>query len=405
VSISSATSGASIRYTTDGSTPTSSTGTVYVSSVAVSSNLTLKAIAYKTGMTDSTVSTAAYTINSGPPWYNNSWTHRKAITIDHTKVSGASNLTNFAVLFSVTDANLKTVANGGSVGKSDGTDILFTAADAVTKLSHEIERYNPATGELVAWVKVSALSPSADTGLYVYYGNAAAADQQDRVNTWDSNYKIVNHLKDPSGPVLDSTGNANNATPSASGATLVSAGKMGGAYSFDGINGLLTTPNNPSWNGSFSNYTVQLWMKFNATPQDYSAAMAAGGWGSSLNVWFYSSGTVIFHMDTAAGLCQTYSSLTVDTTTFHQLVMTYNGSQLVPYIDGVVANTYPPSCTGTTSFGANSVSLGGFNPGKMLPSTIDEFRISSSTRSPDWILTEFRNQNSPGSFYTVGPQQ
>src|SRR6478752_7540342 len=67
-------------------------------------------------------------------WYNNAWTNRKPVTIDHTKVSGSSNLVNFPMLLSVTDANLKTVANGGSVGKSDGTDILFTSADGVTKL-------------------------------------------------------------------------------------------------------------------------------------------------------------------------------------------------------------------------------------------------------------------------------
>jgi thermitase len=407
VTISSTTPLASIRYTTDGSTPSETVGTLYNTPVAVSSSLTLRAIAYKAGMTDSAVPSATYTISGGgggSPWYNSSWTNRKPITVDHTQVSGPSSLSNFPMLFSVIDANLKTVANGGSVGKSDGTDILFTAADAVTKLAHEIERYNPATGELVAWVKVPALSPSADTSLYVYYGNAAAADQQDRVNTWDSNYKIVNHLKEASGPVLDSTSNANNATPSASGATLVSAGKMGGAYSFDGVTGMLTTPSNPSWNGSSSNYTVQLWVKFNATPTDYSAAVSAGGWGGPLSIWFTASGTSIFRMDSAA-LCQTYGSLTPDTTTFHQLVMTYNGSQLVPYIDGVPANSYPPSCTGTTSFAANSLTLGGFNPGKMLPSTIDEFRISSSSRSADWILTEFRNQNSPAAFYAVGSQQ
>src|SRR6266852_2185273 len=83
-----------------------------------------------------------------PTWYNSAWTNRKPITIDHTKVSGGSDLTNFPMLFSVTDANLKTVANGGSVGKADGTDILFTASDGVTKLSHEIETYSAATGQL-----------------------------------------------------------------------------------------------------------------------------------------------------------------------------------------------------------------------------------------------------------------
>jgi len=403
VTISTTTSGASIRYTTDGSTPSSTLGTLYAGPVSVSSSLTLKAIAYKSGMTDSTVASAAYTINSGgPPWYNPAWTNRKAITIDHTKVSGSSTLANFPVLFSVIDANLRTVSNGGAVGKTDGSDILFTGGDALTKLSHEIERYNPATGELVAWVKVPALSPSADTGLYVYYGNAAAADQQDRVNTWDSNYKIVNHLKDASGPVLDSTINANHATPSASGATLVSSGKVGGAYSFDGITGLLTTPSNASWNGSFSNYTVQLWLKFNATPPDYSSALAAGGWGGPLNIWFYSSGFTIFRMDTT-GYCQSTGNVPTDTTTFHQLVLTYDGSHLGSYIDGVLTNL--SSCTGAISLGNNSINLGGFNPGPKLPSLIDEFRISTATRSADWILTEFRNQNSPANFYAVGLQE
>jgi len=54
---------ASIRYTTDGSTPTSTTGTLYSAPVAVAVTETLKAIAYKTGMTDSAVASAAYTIN------------------------------------------------------------------------------------------------------------------------------------------------------------------------------------------------------------------------------------------------------------------------------------------------------------------------------------------------------
>jgi len=65
VSISSTTSGATIRYTADGSTPTSSSGTVYSSPVSVSSSMTLKAIAYASGLTDSNVGTASYTINTG----------------------------------------------------------------------------------------------------------------------------------------------------------------------------------------------------------------------------------------------------------------------------------------------------------------------------------------------------
>jgi hypothetical protein len=62
VAISTATTGATIHYTTDGSTPTASSPT-YASPVSVASSLTLKAIAMKSGMTDSAVASAGYTIN------------------------------------------------------------------------------------------------------------------------------------------------------------------------------------------------------------------------------------------------------------------------------------------------------------------------------------------------------
>ncbi len=63
VTITSATSGASIRYTLDGSTPSENAGTLYSGSpVAIGSTATLEAIAYKTGFTDSVVTSATYTI-------------------------------------------------------------------------------------------------------------------------------------------------------------------------------------------------------------------------------------------------------------------------------------------------------------------------------------------------------
>ena len=65
VYITSATAGASIRYTTDGSTPSSTTGTIYSGPVSIGSATTLKAIAYKTGMSNSAITTGAYTINNG----------------------------------------------------------------------------------------------------------------------------------------------------------------------------------------------------------------------------------------------------------------------------------------------------------------------------------------------------
>ena len=62
VEIASATEGATIYYTVDGSDPTAES-TAYTAAIAVGESMTIKAIAVKEGMTDSEIASAAYTIN------------------------------------------------------------------------------------------------------------------------------------------------------------------------------------------------------------------------------------------------------------------------------------------------------------------------------------------------------
>ncbi len=64
VTISTATPGATIRYTTNGTDPTYSNGTIYTSPVAISSTTTLKAIAYSGPNDGSPVHAGAYQISS-----------------------------------------------------------------------------------------------------------------------------------------------------------------------------------------------------------------------------------------------------------------------------------------------------------------------------------------------------
>jgi hypothetical protein len=171
VALTSVTPGVAIRYTLDGTTPTSTSGTLYTGPIAISSSKVIKAVAYRAGWTTSRMSSASYTIAAPLTGFS----YSRSISIDHTKVSN-TNQADFPVLISGTYGYLATVANGGRVQSPNGYDIAFASdPSGNTRLDSEIETYDPATGRIVAWVRVPLLSASADTAIYVFYGNGAVS--------------------------------------------------------------------------------------------------------------------------------------------------------------------------------------------------------------------------------------
>jgi hypothetical protein len=69
VTLSVATSGAAIYYTTNGSTPTTASS-LYTGPIPVSQTTTLKAIGAKSGLLDSDVASATYTLQAATPTFN-----------------------------------------------------------------------------------------------------------------------------------------------------------------------------------------------------------------------------------------------------------------------------------------------------------------------------------------------
>ncbi len=128
--------------------------------------------------------------------------YMKKITIDHTKVFN-SDRKNFPVLITVTDQNLKSASNGGNVVDNRGEDIFFTLSDGKTRIAHEIAAYNPASGELKAWVKVPVLSATADTELYIHYGASIPDSWKSSGTVWDYHYRIVEHPDNTDAPDIE----------------------------------------------------------------------------------------------------------------------------------------------------------------------------------------------------------
>ena len=126
------TTGATIHYTTDGSTPNSSSP-VYSSAINVSTSMTIKAIAIKSGYTDSDVLTAEYVLNLNPEGSVSNLALAYSPVIGKSANNPTADLIRYDGTISFTAA--PATSNGWTldhyvVTVSDGTHYATTAAGA-----------------------------------------------------------------------------------------------------------------------------------------------------------------------------------------------------------------------------------------------------------------------------------
>ena len=350
-------------------------------------------------------------------WYNVSWGYRTKITIDRTKVPNTDQL-YFPVLINRTDTNWKDTGHSGHVGQADGGDFVFTSSDGITKLSHEIESYDNVNGILIAWVNVPTLATASDTVLYLYYGYAAAADQWNITGTWNSSYKGVWHL--PNGTsltLLDSKG-VNNGTNVGG---TVNAGYINGGVYYDGNSHYSKYGTSNTLDPGTSNITLSFWVKYSNTNSHYEALAGKGFLAGQAGYGVY-VGTVGDHAEqicaqirtagTAIGPCTTG---TYNNGIWHYVVFSVvrsSSTGAVMYIDGSsVATADPTSINGSNlttgaQFTTATRDLGDGSAYNFFANNyMDEVRVSIGiARSADWIKTEYNNQSSPSTFYSVAAE-
>jgi hypothetical protein len=354
--------------------------------------------------------------------FQNGWTYRKRLTIDASRVAG--DLNNFPVLISTTDLDWKedSQAIPGHVAQTDGGDIIFTAGDGITKLDHEIEKYDPATGELVAWVEVRSVSSTNNTNIYIYYGNTSLAEGENQwnpVGVWDSNYVGVWHLKEtPTVDPLayDSTANDNDASFLADMTSDDQVdGRIDGALDFDASsnNDRVIASDNPSL-GNMSDLTIETWVKLKEYPSTSSYFLSYKNhsadpwfsWQFMVTNWgdpFYLevNGTPLTPLGGNYGSCA--SNTVPNTTDWYHVVGVYqNGQTPRIYVNGVDDTAWS---NGTPPSGNIGDTDGDFSIGWNVKGMQDEFRISKVARSAAWIETEYNNQKAPAAFYTVGIEE
>jgi hypothetical protein len=337
----------------------------------------------------------------------NGWTYRKRLTIDASRVAG--DLTNFPVLISTTDEDwMEDDSYGGHVAQTDGGDILFTASDGITKLDHEIERYDETTGELVAWVEVRSLSGTNNTDIYIYYGNtslAEAANQWNTMGVWDSNFREVFHLHEPSGTLNDSTASGYTGT---AGATVVqgATGKIAKAVEFDGTENSHVTLSDGIM-AKDQKFTFSAWVKADTLPPVEWQAIVHKGRDSNddwQGLWVYDGGHLTFGWEADGGGGNVDGSI-LSTDQWYYVVGTYDGTNRRLYLNGALDGGPDPSVSHDTDIEEPTQIGEDYDNGKALDGIVDEVRISNIARPPEWIQTEYNNQRAPAAFYTVGIEE
>ncbi|NJM16728.1 MAG: DUF2341 domain-containing protein [Bacteroidales bacterium] len=341
-------------------------------------------------------------------WYP-TYGYRRALAVDHTLVQGGSDFSNFPVLVKLTDPELRGTFYGGKVEWFSGHDIIFTAADGVTKLNHDLEFYDDETGEIVAWVEMPTLKANENTVFYLYYGSDDIPDGfMDPSSAWNSKYQAVWHLNEDA---EDATSNGRDGTPTNVG--FLQANTAGGAE-FELGDG--TTDDHIDFGAmeiASDSITISAWVKIK-TFHNTMARIVNNSTSFDINNHIWGIATQWNGTNWTF-----YSRLKIDGTTYEaegglnpelvagtwvNVALTYNGISMNLYLNGsLIATRLAPGTLSTDP--AASLFLGnqpnGLGSGYGLNGQLDEVRISSDAKSQAWIQTEIANYNSPAAFVSA----
>ncbi len=350
----------------------------------------------------------------------------KTITIQGSRISGT--VTNFPVLISFTDPLLKSTGNGGHVQSTSGYDIVFTLNDCSTILPMQIERYSAINGEYVAWVKLPSLTNAVNTTIYMFYGKTGVTTDPSNTAVWDANYIGVYHFNSS---VTDATSNARNLTDNNTANLVSTSSKIGEGRrlangptfvaSNSGTLKYLQVPGNTF--SAVTDFTFEGWVWLDAVTTNWERIFDFGR-NTTFNMF----------------LCPSINNTTTDIKRFaitingngteqrlssgsgtgigawHHYAVTINSSTNTGtlYYDGAVDVTNTSMTNRPSSLGADNSNYFGrsqYTADEGLYGNLDEFRISNTARSANWIATSYNNQNKPGdltnsagSFYFVSAE-
>lgn len=341
--------------------------------------------------------------------------YRLPVVIQGNKVAGSGSHTDFPVYINISNNVLKTTANGGKVEHSSGYDIVFTAEDGTTELDYQLYSYDGADGDVEAWVRVPSLATGSNTTIYLYYGNESVSADGSSTGTWHNGYKAVLHL-DENLPVdehvYDATANATHGEKKGSthGYGYLD-GKLGKSYNLDGVNDYYEFNQNlNTWLGGTASFSAWVKTDDNGSNTAWTAPGLTGieesGGGNDI-FWGLIDGSGKVYAQAGNGSsAKSTSSVSNNSWKYVSITRDASSGQFKVYVNGQLEGTaYSETGTKTNAFySIGRVEDTGGSP-EYFDGQIDEVHILNEVLDAGWIMTEYNNQNNPGTFYTVGSEE
>lgn len=326
------------------------------------------------------------------------WGRVDTVTVDKTKVPNTDQ-TNFPVGIIITDANYKSIGNGGYMANGSAYDIkIYSDAGLTMLLKYERVGHNLTTGAIEYHVKVPTLTTATNYVFYIAFGDASiTTDQSDRTNVWDTDFRLVAHMGDGTTIVTNDSSSysytgTNNGVTADTGA--FAGGTLGGSGSFasdyidfgDNIASAMTGDFTLSYWGNATNWT-----------QVFSKSTPGGGVAKPFDGYIFYTGQQRLWIGDGSTSDALIESAAAPTSTWTKYTWRLNGTAWTVRKNGAADNS------GTTSQsradGTESLLIGHNNPGsEYFAGKLDEMRASGVYRSDDWDTTEYNNQSSPSTF-------
>ncbi len=343
-----------------------------------------------------------------------SYSHIKTITVDHLKVVNTAQ-TNFPVLLSTTDAELRSIQNGGFISNANGYDIAFYLTNDLSgsRLPHEIDNYNPTTGKVEIWIKLPTLSNSSDTVFYMAIGdNSIAVSQENKSDLW-TDFLAVYHFGTPS---LISVSDSKGVNNGVNNGVTASTGKIGGAGNFISSSSQYINVGSNASIKPTTDFSISAWAKTSqintiailfsmfgnsgSNYDGYRLAQLDAGFGNkmSINTFNNTSGTLYGKMPNSTYNNNTWNKYTA--------IIKQSNSSYEFYANNVNSSTNMGSGYTSPLYLNSPVGVIGalnYNGGRLQywNGQIDELRIYNGVLSKDWSDTEYNNQNDPSTFLSI----